>query len=75
MDQETAEREVCDELVKLLRGQRHDFLNHLQIVHAMLQLGRREKAMTYIENLAKDPSLVDDQIRMHKKQPDCKHHA
>lgn len=65
--------QVCEELVRLLRVQRHDFINHLQVIHAMLQLGRSEKALNYIEDLAKDKGLVDDQIMMHARQRDCKH--
>ncbi|MEN6414497.1 MAG: Spo0B domain-containing protein [Veillonellales bacterium] len=72
MEQESADPKVCDELVRLLRVQRHDFINHLQVVHGMLQLGRTENAMAYIENLAKDPSLITDQIRVHIAQTDCK---
>ncbi|MDD4601458.1 hypothetical protein SDC9_09018 [bioreactor metagenome] len=65
--------QVCEELVRLLRVQRHDFINHLQVIHAMLQLGRAEKALTYIEELAKDGGLVDDQIMRHTRQRECKH--
>lgn len=73
MDNTSETTQVCDELVRLLRVQRHDFINHLQVIHAMLQLGRGEKALQYIEELAKDQSLVDDQIHMHTHQRDCKH--
>ncbi|MDF2636453.1 MAG: signal transduction histidine kinase regulating citrate/malate metabolism, partial [Pelosinus sp.] len=45
------DHEVCEEIVTLLRKQRHDFVNHLQVIHAMLQMGRREKALLYIEEL------------------------
>jgi hypothetical protein len=62
-----ADREVCDEIVRLLRSQRHDFINHLQVIHAMLQLGRTERAITYIDDLAKDSRLVTDTLRLHGK--------
>jgi sensor histidine kinase regulating citrate/malate metabolism len=58
------DHEVCEEIVTLLRKQRHDFVNHLQVIHAMLQMGRREKALLYIEELAKDPSLVSDALKV-----------
>lgn len=64
--------QVCEELIRLLRVQRHDFVNHLQVIHAMLQLGRTEKALNYIEQLARDNGLVNDQIKMHNRQRDCK---
>ena len=67
--------EYCDELEKLLRAQRHDFINHIQVVHAMLQLGRVEKAMRYIEDLAKDPDLVAGPLSLHREHPSCQRKA
>ena len=64
---------VCEEAITMLRKQRHDFMNHLQVVHAMLQMGRTEKALLYIEELAKDPKLISDVLDDHKKQSDCPH--
>lgn len=39
------------ETVDLLRTQRHDFINHLQVVHGMLQLKKQEAAMEYIREV------------------------
>ncbi|EGO64434.1 Spo0B domain-containing protein [Acetonema longum] len=50
--------EVCPELTRLLRLQRHEFINHIQVVHALLQLGKAEKAKQYLEDLAKSPDLA-----------------
>ena len=58
----------CDDVMKLLRIQRHDFLNHLQVIHALVQLGRGEKALKYIEKLAQDPELVSNVISTYKQQ-------
>ncbi len=71
----TANTDVCDELIRLLKVQRHDFINHIQVIHAMLQLGRSEKAMKYIEDMAKDPNLVSDPLRMHVQQVNCQRKA
>lgn len=71
MDNKLENNQVCEELERLLRVQRHDFINHLQVIHAMLQLGRAEKALAYIEDLARDSSLVSDQLHMHNRQNDC----
>lgn len=65
--------EVCEETITLLRRQRHDFINHLQVIHAMLQMGRTEKALVYIEELAKDPKLMSDALQDHEKQSSCPH--
>lgn len=60
--------EVGAESVNLLKIQRHDFVNHLQVIHALLQLGRTEKALTYIEELAKDSRLISDTLKIHEEQ-------
>lgn len=57
---------MYEEFVTLLRKQRHDFINHLQVIHAMLQMGRQEKALVYIEELAKDPALVSDTLKVYE---------
>lgn len=61
-------RDNFDQVEKLLRAQRHDFINHIQVVHALLQLGRVEKALQYIEDLAKDPELVAAPLREYHAQ-------
>jgi sensor histidine kinase regulating citrate/malate metabolism len=60
--------EVHAESVELLRIQRHDFINHLQVIHALLQLGRTEKALTYIEELAKDANLISETVKVYEEQ-------
>jgi sensor histidine kinase regulating citrate/malate metabolism len=61
-------REVSDPMEKMLRAQRHDFINHFQVVHALLQLGRVEKALRYIEDLSKDPDLVAKPLKAYREQ-------
>jgi pentatricopeptide repeat protein len=72
---EAANKEVCDELVRVLRIQRHDFINHIQVIHALLQLGRVEKALKYIEDLAKDPDMLSNPLRMNNCPSDCERKA
>lgn len=71
-NESSEDNQVCEELLRLLRIQRHDFINHIQVIHAMLQLGRTEKAMKYIEDLAKDPCLLSDAVCLHIKQTECR---
>jgi sensor histidine kinase regulating citrate/malate metabolism len=66
---------VCEELEKALRAQRHDFINHIQVIHGLLKLGRTEKALAYIENLAKDPELVAGPLARHTARPACRQTA
>lgn len=60
--------ELSGELINLLKIQRHDFVNHLQVVHALLQLGRTEKALIYIEELARDSRLISDTLKIYEEQ-------
>lgn len=50
--------ELHKEILLLLRIQRHDFINHLQVIHTMIQLGKTSKALNYIEELSKDPTAL-----------------
>lgn len=65
------EEEVCDELIRLLRVQRHDFINHLQVIHAMLEMGKNEQAMRYIKELAENKSLITEALMLHKPKENC----
>ena len=53
------EKIVREEVIKMLRRQRHDFINHIQVLHAYLQLGKVEKALAYLEDLAEDTNQND----------------
>lgn len=68
-------KEICDELEILLRAQRHDFMNYLQVIRTMIQLGRTEKALKYIDDLAQNPDLLAEPLRRHREQPDCQRKA
>ena len=63
---------ACTELIRLLRLQRHDFINHFQVIHGFLQLGKTQKALEYIEDLAKDPALVARTLQEYKPE-NCVH--
>ena len=41
-----------------LRAQRHDYLNHLQVIYGLLQLGEYEDAREYMEPVFRDISRV-----------------
>lgn len=75
MTTETANKEICEVLLKGLKIQRHDFINHIQVIHALLQLGRVEKALKYIEDLAKDPELMSTPLKMHHCPDECRRKA
>lgn len=48
------EHQIYDHMVNLIRDQRHDFLNHLQVIMGNLQLDRREQAMNYLRQITSD---------------------
>ncbi len=68
MDRPTS---VCPEITRLLRAQRHDFVNHIQVVHALLQLGKIDRAKEYLEDIAKDTNMVEDTLRLHYQEGVC----
>lgn len=39
-----------EDVISLLRIQKHDILNHLQVVHGFLQLNKAEMAKSYLKN-------------------------
>ncbi|MDU2065943.1 MAG: Spo0B domain-containing protein [Sporomusaceae bacterium] len=62
---------ICPEIVRLLRAQRHDFVNHLQVAHALLQLGKADQAQAYLEKVAQDTNMVNETLRLHYKGDLC----
>lgn len=48
---------------QLLHRQRHDFLNHLQVIHAYLQVGKTERAMEYLTRAASDRTEFDTLLK------------
>lgn len=43
-----------------VRGQRHDFLNHVQVIHAMAQMGKIEQLQEYTKTLVHETREVSD---------------
>lgn len=52
------------DLLDVLRVQRHDFLNHLQVISGLIQLKKYERAGEYIRQVADELSLVGAIARM-----------
>ena len=62
---------VCPEITRMLWAQRHDFVNHIQVAHAFLQLGKIDQAKGYLEKIAKDTDLVNETLRLHYQEGVC----
>ncbi|MFB9278974.1 sensor histidine kinase [Cohnella cellulosilytica] len=43
-----------------IRGQRHDFLNHVQVIHTMVQMGKMDQLKNYVADLVKETRDVSD---------------
>lgn len=50
-----------DKMVEIIRIQRHDFLNNLQVVSGLIQLGKADQAIEYIHKISQEMA-VDGQI-------------
>ena len=52
-----------DELNRALRAQRHDFLNHLQVVYSLIEMEEYQEARDYIEKVYGDMQSVSRAMR------------
>jgi pentatricopeptide repeat protein len=55
-----------EEILRLLRLQRHDFINHIQVVQALVQLGKIDKALRYIDDMVKSPEMSGDPLALYQ---------
>lgn len=53
------ETAICEAAISLLRTQRHDYLNYLQVIQAYLQMGKTEKALSYMERITGEIHTLD----------------
>lgn len=49
-----------EDYISLLRKQRHDFMNDLQVIYGYLQIKRPQGAMDYIEKLSKENQIISE---------------
>ncbi|MCD9022953.1 sensor histidine kinase [Cohnella silvisoli] len=54
--------EEINDMFTSIRGQRHDFLNHVQVIHTMVQMGRTEQLKSYVADLVKETQEVSDVV-------------
>ena len=52
-----------EELNKTLRGQRHDFMNHLQVVYSLMEMDEYSEATGYIEKVFKDIQRINKVLK------------
>lgn len=52
-----------EDLNKTLRGQRHDFMNHLQVVYSLMEMEEYFEATEYIEKVFKDIQRINKVLK------------
>ena len=52
-----------DHLNREMRAQRHDFVNHLQVVYSLIEMGEPGEAMTYMDKVYGDMQRVSRMLR------------
>jgi len=52
-----------EELNKTLRAQRHDFMNHLQVVYGLMEMKEYNEAQNYIEKVFNDIQRVNEALK------------
>ncbi|WP_167747184.1 sensor histidine kinase [Cohnella luojiensis] len=59
MTQEVYVEEIND-MFTSIRGQRHDFLNHVQVIHTMAQMNKVDQLKSYVADLVKETRDVSE---------------
>lgn len=55
--------ENITQLNNVLRAQRHDFLNHLQVVYSLIELNEYDEASNYIDTVYRDIKKVNKSLK------------
>lgn len=71
-DRAMAENVVSNDIERMLRLQRHDFINHIQVIQALLQLGKFDRALGYIEEMVKSPEMTGNLLEIYQQRQDCR---
>lgn len=50
------ELQRSDEVIVALRGHKHDFFNHLQVISGLAQLGKNDRIISYIQSISHNVS-------------------
>ncbi|PKM76953.1 MAG: histidine kinase [Firmicutes bacterium HGW-Firmicutes-15] len=56
--------EQLQEMNKIIKTQRHDFVNHLQTVYGLMQLGEVEEAQSFISELYTEVQISGEILRL-----------
>lgn len=56
--------QAAEAVVRYLREQRHDFMNHIQVIWGFLQLGRADKSVKYIKDMNRKLDVLGKALRL-----------
>jgi sensor histidine kinase regulating citrate/malate metabolism len=62
--EQTRRLESMQELVSDIRGQRHDFISHLQTVYGLLQLNKPESAQEYLTEVVREVRVSAQLVKL-----------
>ncbi|MFD1956601.1 sensor histidine kinase [Paenibacillus thailandensis] len=63
-DTQSAYAEEMNQMFLAIRGQRHDFINHVQTIHALAELNKTEELVAYTKELTGEIRAVNDIIHI-----------
>lgn len=63
ISQQDVSYENVKELNRTLRAQRHDFLNHIQVLYTLMELGEHEETRNYLDDLYEDVGKLSARIK------------
>ncbi len=68
LEQQARSMEDIQELIRNIRAQRHDFINHLQTVYGLLQMNRPDSAQDYLAEVVREARTSAQLVNL--KQPE-----
>ena len=52
------------EMMQIIKAQRHDFVNHLQVIYGLLSMDHNDQVKTYIKTLYQDVQATSDVLQL-----------
>ncbi|MGI5880552.1 MAG: sensor histidine kinase [Syntrophomonadaceae bacterium] len=56
--------ENLQEMIQVIKGQRHDFINHIQVIYGFLSMQEGDKAREYLKQLYRDVQISGDVLQL-----------
>lgn len=64
LDSQQAYISNLQEMMQIIKAQRHDFINHLQVIYGLISLGQTDHVKEYMGQLYKDVQVTGDIIHL-----------